>query len=73
MVTPCLIMDDQRTIWAQTRWDVSKNTEFFVLFVLCWVFVAVSGLSLAGQAGAALQLQQRLLIAVAFLVVEHRI
>ena len=72
MVTPCLIMDDQRTIWAQTRWDVSKNTEFLVLFVLCWVFVAVSRLSLAGQAGAALQLQQRLLIAVAFLV-EHRI
>ena len=72
MVTPCLITDDQRTIWAQTRWDVSKNTEFFVLFVLCWVFVAVSRLSLAGQAGAALQLQQRLLIAVAFLV-EHRI
>ena len=44
---------------------------FIYLFRLCWIFVAVCGLSLAVSRGCSLAVVYGLLTAVASLVVEH--
>ena len=47
---------------------------FFFFFLLCWVFVVVDGLSLVAESkGYSLLWCYGLLIAVAFLVAEHRL
>ena len=45
----------------------------FIYFWLCWIFVAVHGLSLVAASSATLRCSGRLLIVVASPVVEHRL
>ena len=48
--------------------------NLFIYFWLCWVFVAVHGISLVGgERGLLFIAVRRLLIAVASLVAEHRL
>ena len=63
-----------RFVWKYKRPRMAKAIFFFFFFCLCWVFVAVRGLSLvAASWGLLFVAVHRLLIAMASLVVEHRL
>ena len=71
-------MESLRGIWdldkIPTCAALKLNKPFIFNFLLCWVFVAVHGLSLVAVSGDySLVVVLWLLIAVASLVAEHRL
>ena len=60
-------------ILCEIKISFSLKKMFIYLFRLCWVFIAVCGLSLVAGDGGYSRVVCGLLIAVASLVVEHRL
>ena len=65
--------DVRSHIWGSHLLGLPPSSYLFIDFWLCWVFMAVRGLSqVVASSGCSLLEVLRLLIAVASLVVEHR-
>ena len=68
------ILDGKKQCGTQHSEELFCSNELFIYLWLCWVFVAVCGLSLVlASWGCSLAAVCRLLIAVAALVAEHRL